>query len=136
MKYKILSFICLYLSVSAGYAAPIFYTDRTSFLADSRVTSTSDINFDSLTVNTDLTNQSILGVTFNAPGASPLTIIAGSTGVRNSMSPSSGANILSPGGNDPNLEDDDLSLVLNSPVEAFGLDVVFDVPDGASFVGV
>ncbi len=124
------------LTITSVSAAPVLYTDRITFLSDTRITTTVDINFDNFAAGTDLTNQSILGLTFNAPNASPLMVIEGSTGVRNPMSPSSGLNVLSPGGSNANIENDDLSLVFESPVQAFGLDVVFDVPDGASYVGV
>jgi PEP-CTERM motif len=117
-------------------AAPVFYTDRPTFNADGRVTTTTTINFDSLAPGTDLTGSTLSGVTFNAPGSTPLQVILGSTGVRFPMSPSSGANVLSPGGSNTALENDDLELIFATAVKAAGMDVVFDVPDGASFVGV
>ena len=52
------------------------------------------------------------------------------------MSPSSGLNVLSPGASDPTLQQDDLEVVFGTPVRAAGLDVVFDAPDGLSFVSV
>lgn len=117
-------------------AVPVFYTDRPSFSADGRVTTTTTINFDSLAPGTDLTGSTLSGVTFNAPGSSPLQVILGATGVRNAMSPSSGANVLSPGGSNLALENDDLEFIFATAVQAAGMDVVFDAPDGASFVGV
>ncbi len=117
-------------------AAASLYYDRPAFLADPGISSTASINFDSYATGTDLTNQTVLGVTLQAPGSSPLLVIAGSDGVRNPMSPSSGTNVLSPGGTNTGLEDDDLELVFATPVRGAGLDVVFDAPDGASFVGV
>lgn len=116
--------------------AQTYYTSRTAFLADGAVTTTTAIDFDTLTPGTDLTNQTLSGVTFGAPAASPLLVILGSTGVRNPMSPSTPLNVLSPGGSSTTLEDDDLSLLFATPVRAAGLDVVFDDPDGLSFVSI
>ena len=53
--------------IEQGLAAPILYFDRASFLGDTRVATTTDINFDNLSVGTDLTNQAVSGVTFGAP---------------------------------------------------------------------
>jgi hypothetical protein len=117
-------------------AVPTFYTDRPSFVADSRVTTTTTIDFDSDAPGTDLTGVTRSGATFNAPASTPLQVIAGATGVRNPMSPSTLPNVLSPGGSNAALENDDLEIVFATPVQAAGMDVVFDVPDGASFVTV
>jgi len=123
------------VGISAAHAQT-FYTDRTAFNADPGAAGTTTIDFDGFATGTDLTGSTLSGATFTAPGSSPLTVIAGATGVRFPDSPSSGANILSPGGSDPNLQNDDLDITFATPVQAAGLDVVFDVPDGASFVGV
>lgn len=126
----------------AGVVAPLqagaasLYFDRAAFMADAAVTATAAIDFDALAAGTDLTGQWIAGVAFNAPGTSPLEVMVASTGVRYGMSASSGLNVLSPGGRDAGLQNDDLELVFATPVRAAGLDVVFDAPDGASFVGV
>ncbi|MEW6305280.1 MAG: hypothetical protein AB1705_17530, partial [Verrucomicrobiota bacterium] len=116
-----------------GGAQTIYY-DRGSFLGDGRVGATGGIDFDSIANGTDLNNQTVQGITFSAPGSSPLLVMPGSSGVRFGLSPSSGLYVLSPGGPDQNLEEDDLMLVFANPVQAFGLDVVLDVPDGASYV--
>ena len=52
------------------------------------------------------------------------------------MSASTAPNVLSLGGGATNLEDNELGLTFATPVQAAGLDVVFDVPDGQSFLGV
>jgi hypothetical protein len=52
------------------------------------------------------------------------------------MSTSTAPNVLSPGGSSTSLENDDLELTFATPVKSAGLDVVFDVPDGQSFLGV
>ncbi len=134
---KTITSISILLSLSSNlFSESMSYTDRTSFLADMNVTNTSTINFDTISVGTDLTNQTISGVKFEAPGTSPLEVVDGETLVRSTLFPSSGANVLSPGGSSTSLENDDLRLVFNSPVKAAGLDIVFDVPDGASFVSI
>jgi len=127
-------FAALFCAAPVANAQIVF--SRTTFLADPRVGTTTSINFDTDSIGTNYTNQTVSGVTFGAPGTSPLSVISGATGVRFAMSPSSGANVLSPGGSGPSLEDDDLSLTFATAVQATGLDVVFDVPDGLSFVGV
>jgi MYXO-CTERM domain-containing protein len=125
-------------TLSLGRAQVSVYYDRLSFLADSRIASASfsAANFDGFSTGTDLTNATVSGATFATNSSGPLQVIAGSTGVRFAMSPSSGLNVLSPGGSDPSLEDDGLIITFAVPVQAAGMDVVFDVPDGASYVSV
>jgi hypothetical protein len=127
--------LCLLAAAALGRAQTLYY-DRASFLGDGRIANaaTGNVTFDSYAAGADLTGATISGVAFNAPGSSPLTVIAGSTGVRNAMTPSTGLNVLSPGGSNAGLEDDDLSVTFSTPVQAAGMDVVFDAPDGASFV--
>ncbi|MBX9605835.1 MAG: VPLPA-CTERM sorting domain-containing protein [Gammaproteobacteria bacterium] len=112
------------------------YTNRASFLADGQVTSVTNIDFDGLAPGTVLTGTTLAGATLNGVSGQDLVVIPAASGVRNTLSASSGANVLSPGGSNPSIEDDDLVLTFATPVQAFGLDVVFDAPDGASFVGV
>jgi hypothetical protein len=129
---------CFLAALAPAARAQMIYTTRTSFLADPAVasSSTTTINFDGFAPGTDLTNQTVSGVTLAAPGSSPLQVILAATGVRNPMSPSTPLNVLSPGGNSTTLEDDDLAITFGTPVRAAGLDVVFDQPDGASFTSV
>jgi hypothetical protein len=129
---------CVLAALAPAAEAQVIYTSRLAFLADPAVasSSTTTIHFDGFSPGTDLTNQSISGVTFGAPGSSPLQVILAATGVRNPMSPSTPLNVLSPGGSNITLEDDDLSITFATPVRAAGLDVVFDQPDGASFTSV
>ena len=110
--------------------------DRVDFLNDPDVNAVINIEFDDLAAGTDLTDAAIDGVTFEAPGDGPLTVIEAAAGVRNAMAATSGTQILSPGGSDVTIEDDDLRIVFDQPVQAAGLDVIFDVPDGQSFTGV
>ena len=123
------------LAVAAPGQSTLYY-DRSSFLGDSRVTNPLSINFDSHAVGTVLNGATLLGVNFGSPSGSQLIVITGISGVRYGMSPSTLSNVLSPGGNDAGIEDDDLELTFTNPIPHFGLDVVFDDPDGASYVGV
>lgn len=112
------------------------YFDRGAFNADANTGATVIEDFDSDAPLTDLTNQTRSGMTLTSPSGSALTVIRASDGVRFPMNASSGANVLSPGGSDKGIEDDDLTILFTTSVQAFGLDVVFDVPDGLSFVSV
>lgn len=132
----VLAVACMGAIATPAHAVPTFYTARPLFNADGRVTTTSTIDFDGLGAGTDLTGAILSGATFSAPGATPLAVILGATGVRNPMSPSSGTKVLSPGGSSVLAEDDDLLVTFATAVKAAGMDVVFDVPDGASYVGV
>jgi hypothetical protein len=116
-------------------AQTMFYI-RNTFLEDPAATAPTTIDFDTISTGTDLNLQTLSGVTFTALGATPLEVITGSSGVRYVMSPSSGLNIVSPGGNNPALEEDDLQITFATPMQAAGLDVVFDEPDGYSYVSV
>ena len=120
-----------------SYTVTTFYYDLQSFLDDPRVTNTGMINFDNLSPGTDLTGHRIGDVTFLAPGASPLEVITGSTGVRGAMTPRTLPNILSPGGSNTSssFENDDLELIFTAPIPFFGIDVVFEETDG-SFTSV
>src|SRR5687768_8076098 len=96
--------------LAAGPVAAQVFTDKPTFLADPRVGGTTTVDFDGLAPGTDLTGATVGNATLLAPGTGPLVVIAGATGVRFPMSPSSGANVLSPGGTDTSLEDDDLRI--------------------------
>ena len=127
----------VFLAASVVWAQTVYY-DRTLFMADGAVAGggTTDITFDSYAEGTDLTGQTVSGVTFAAPGSGPLTVLLGTTGVRYALSPSSGLSLLSPGGSNASLENDDLTITFAVPVRGAGLDVVFDVPDGGSLVNL
>lgn len=137
MKSKSLAVLGLATAFATSQAGVTIYFDRAQSLADSRVSGGSLVNegFDGFSPGTDLTSSTVSGALLLAPSTSPLMVILGSAGVRNPMTPSSGLNVLSPGGSNTSLEDDDLRVDV-APTNAMGMDVVFDVPDGASFVGV
>lgn len=121
----------------AGQAcADTMYFDRLAFNADPNTGATVVEDFDGDAPLTDLTNQTRSGMMLTSPSGSPLTVIQAGSGVRFPMNASSGANVLSPGGSDKSMQDDDFTILFTTSVQAFGLDVVFDVPDGLSFVSV
>jgi MYXO-CTERM domain-containing protein len=133
----VISSAVLVLASGQALAGGSLYFDRAQFNADPNTGPTLVEDFDAIPTLTDLTNQTLSGMTLTGANANmPLIVIDGATGVRFPMSPSSGKNVLSPGGSNGGLEEDDLTVTFTAPVQAFGLDVVFDAPDGASFVAV
>ena len=132
-------FTIVLLTMASGPALAdgSLYFDRAQFSADPNTGPTLIENFDSVPALTDLTNQTLSGMTLTGANANmPLIVIDGATGVRYPMSPSTQKHLLSPGGSNGDLEDDDLTITFAVPVQAFGLDVVFDAPDGLSYVSV
>jgi hypothetical protein len=111
------------------------------------------IDFDTIASGTNITGNTISGVTFLAPVSSaPLIVVRGSDTYTpagafsgtvdintNKLYPTSGQNVLSPGGvilvPGPNnaVEKDDLELVFASSVSAFGFDHLSQSADGASY---
>jgi len=111
------------------------------------------LDFDSIPADTNIGGLSVDGVTLTGPGA-PLLVVVGSSTVTpagftgvvdanlNRLLPTSGEHVLSPGGlllapgpNAP-LENDDLTLVFDPPVAAFGIDHISQSADGFSFTTV
>lgn len=105
------------------------------------------IDFDSTAAGTNITGSTIKGVTFTSLG-SPLNVVAGAStytpanlydgildAATNKLWPTSGANVLSPGGSflgpgdDPSVEHDSLSLTFATPLSALGFDVLFQSLD-------
>ncbi len=119
-------------SFSPATAQVALYYDQADFLGDGRVTGADVLIFDGFGAGADLTGAMVGGMTLNAPGVSPLLVIDADAGLRGSLMPRSANTVLSPGGSNLSLENDDLEIVFAAPVQFFGLDVVFDVPD-ASF---
>ncbi len=112
------------------------------------------INFDSIASNTDISSSTISGVTLNQFNA-PLIVVVGSNTFSppefvgtvidlntNKLFPTSGENVLSPGGlelgagSDPPIEDDDLELIFNPPLSAFGFDILYQSNDFAPFTNI
>lgn len=110
-------------------------------------------DFDSTAPGTDITGATINGVTFSGPGA-PLIVVRGAdtytpdgfVGVidasTNKLIPTTGANVLSPGGivlgpgPNPAIEKDDLTLDFDTPTTAFGFDHLSQSADGFSFTNI
>ena len=111
------------------------------------------VDFDSIAAGTDIGGTTISGMTFNAVAA-PLIVVDGNStttpggfsGVSNASTnklyPTSGLNVLSPGGAtlgpgfNSAVENDDLGLVFDVPVLAFGFDLLSQSQDGGSGVSV
>jgi hypothetical protein len=109
------------------------------------------IDFDAIAPGTDITGQSIAGVTFVGPGSPLIVVPAASTFTppnvfggtpnpeTNVLPATSGLNVLSPGGAElgtGNLQEDSLTLVFSSPVSAFGFDHLSQSADGFSFTSI
>ncbi len=129
----------------------VFSMDQAGF--NGATGSLSSINFDSITAGTDITGQTIQGIEFQGPGSPLIVVAAADTATTpgftntadinlNRLFATSGPNVLSPGGTQlapgPNaaLEEDSLTLVFHTPVTAFGLDLLWQQADGASFTDI
>lgn len=144
--------LCLIGIPAAHGAITIFAQDLAGFNAAGGNPAVA-FDFDSTAPGTDITGTTINGVTFTGPGA-PLIVVrgadtytpAGFNGVidasTNKLIPTSGENVLSPGGivlgpgPDPAIENDDLTLDLDTPTTAFGFDHLSQSADGFSFTNV
>ncbi len=111
------------------------------------------IDFDGIAPGTDIGSQTIAGVLFQALG-SPLIVVRGAdtttvggySGVldpdTNKLFPTSGENVLSPGGTtlgpgpDAAIEQDSLQLTFATPLTAFGFDHLSQSADGFSFTSI
>ena len=111
------------------------------------------IDFDSIAAGTDIGGSTLQGAKFQA-GNAPLTVVRGADTVTppsfdtgpfpgtHTLIPTSGENVLSPGGttlgpgSNPSNEDDDLTLLFDPPVAAFGFDLVTQSSDGLSLTTV
>jgi len=140
------------ISMAGGTINQVFYDDLIGFNAAANMPPVV-VSFDSIPAATDISNTTIGGITFTRTGA-PLMVVRGidtytpSSFINlidpatNKLFPTSGAMVLSPGGLElapgynPDLENDDLTLVFGMPVSAVGLDVLFQSYDLSSFVAV
>ncbi|MBC8140933.1 MAG: hypothetical protein H7Y38_05775 [Armatimonadetes bacterium] len=111
------------------------------------------IDFDAIPAGTDITGLTVAGVVLSTTGA-PLIVVDGNatttptgfSGVidasTNRLFPTTGANVLSPGGSilapgsNPAVEDDDLTITFDSAVSAFGFDHLSQSRDGFSFTTI
>ncbi|HZB45800.1 MAG TPA: hypothetical protein VE360_11170, partial [Pyrinomonadaceae bacterium] len=116
------------------------------------------VDFEGVAPGTDISGQTIGGVTYqqgNQPAPSaPLIIVRGADTVTpsgfssapnaaaNKLLPTSGENVLSPGGTvlapgpNPAVENDDIRLSFAQPVAAVGFDILFQSLDCCSFTSV
>ncbi|UCD78883.1 MAG: PEP-CTERM sorting domain-containing protein [Desulfobacterales bacterium] len=107
------------------------------------------IDFDDISSGTNIAGTTINGITFTSPSGNTLDVVAGSAtftpsgffGVinpdTNRLFPTSGTNVLSPGG--PSLvpgpnpaQQDSLQLDFGNPLTAFGIDLLFQSLDSSS----
>jgi PEP-CTERM motif len=111
------------------------------------------IHFDSIAPGTNITGSTIAGVQFLGPNA-PLVVVRGAdtftpdefifavNPATNKLLPTSGLNVLIPGGTrlgaGPNnaIENDDLTLVFATALAAFGFDHLSQSADGVSFTSI
>lgn len=116
------------------------------------------ITFDDIAPNTDITGTAHGGVSFDLGNSPPpsarLIVVRGAdtfttpgffgaaNAATNKLFPTSGANVLSPGGVElrpgfnPQFENDDLELRFATPVDAVGFDLLYQSLDCCSFVGI
>ncbi len=131
----------------AGFSAVIFFQDDLAgFEAAAGVAVPIQIDFDSLAVGSDLDGATLAGATLSSPDGNTLEVVAGLstftpggfTGVvdpdTNRLFPTTGDNVLSPGGEalvpgSALEEKDSLEVVFDVPQRAVGLDVLFQSID-------
>lgn len=108
------------------------------------------LDFEGIAANSGIGGDTIDGITFTSSSASPLIVVRGAdtftpggfNGVvdasTNKLFPTTGEMVLSPGGTnlrpgpDGDAENDDLELIFQIPVIAFGMDFLFQSADGDS----
>lgn len=135
-------------------------TRADAFEAEAGAQSTIVVDFDAIAAGTDITGQTLSGITFqlgNVPAPSaPLIVVRGADtytteGYRgiitgnlpyNKLIPTSGEHVLSPGGvelrpgqNHP-YENDDLQIIFEAPVSAVGFDLLLQSQDCCSYADI
>ncbi len=128
----------------------VYQGDLPGFNGVAGIPSTS-INFDTISTGTEIAGNTINGVTFSSPDGNTLDVVAGSdtytdpawfsleqNAALNTLTPTSGLNILSPGGTDlvggsDIRERDSLQLNFAAPIYAFGIDILFQSYDYATY---
>ncbi|MBS0197761.1 MAG: hypothetical protein JSR77_13485 [Planctomycetes bacterium] len=112
------------------------------------------VNFDSVPAGTNIADQMLGGIVFlQTGGAAPIVVNAADTVTpagfagaphpeTNKLIATTGDRVLSPGGvvlgpgPNPQIEDDDLTLLFSTPVKAFGFDHISQSADGAGFTSI
>ncbi len=142
------------MSASAARAGVTVYSqDLAGFMAAAGNPPVA-IDFDGMAPGTDISGKTLWGVTFLGPGA-PLLVVRGSDtytpdgvfgGVididTNTLIPTTGENVLSPGGTvlgpgpDGPVENDDLTVIFTTPLSAFGFDFLSQCADGMSYTSI
>ncbi len=141
-----------HISIIQGTMNQVFLNDLTGFNAAAHVPPIV-MSFDDVPAGTDISNTTLAGITFTR-GDAPLIVVRGVDtytpggfgGVidpaTNKLFPTSGENVLSPGGlelapgSNPALENDDLTVDFAFPVSAVGLDILFQSNDCCSYLAV
>lgn len=140
-------------AASSGFAAVTVYPkDLVGFNAAAGTPAVA-VDFDGVAAGTDIGGVTLAGITFQASNA-PLIVLAGADTFTpggfsgapnpssNTLPPTSGVQVLSPGGlvlgPGPNglVEDDDITLIFTTPVSAFGFDHLSQSVDGFSFSSI
>ncbi len=144
------------LAASASLASAqitVYSNDLAGFNAEAGSPPVS-VDFDAIAIGTNLTGTTFSGIEFGGPGA-PLIVVDGASTFTppgafsgtinestNRLLPTTGLNVLSPGGNtlgagpDTAIENDDLTLTFLTPVSAFGFDHISQSQDGFSFTAI
>ena len=143
------TFLALSLASSADAAIIAFQGDLAGFNAMAGNPPIA-VDFDSIAPGTDIAGSTLAGVTFSSPNGNTLDVVeaastftpGGFSGVidptTNVLPATTGANVLSPGGPelvpgpDPR-QQDSLQLTFATPVSAFGIDLLYQSFDFASF---
>lgn len=141
-------FAVLWASNNVFASITVFQGDLAGFNTAAG-TPTIAVDFDSIASGTNIAGSTINGVSFSSPPGNTLEVVAGAstftpsgfTGVpdatTNRLLPTSGINVLSPGGvslvpGSNIVEEDSLTLDFSNPVSAFGVYVLFQSLDFAS----
>lgn len=146
-------FLAVLITTATSFGAIVTYVNDLAGFNAAAGNPPIAISFDSL--SGDLAGTTISGVTFSSPDGNTLEAVAGVdtllnqalyTGTLNPMIdykliPTSGRNVLSPGGTDlapgPSLKQrDSLKLAFVTPLKFFGLDVLFPSYDSTPFLQV
>jgi hypothetical protein len=151
------AFTLLGAGSAAAQPPAVFFNDLAGFNAAAGFPPIA-VSFDGIAAGTDITGTTHAGVTFNLgnapPPSGPLVVVRGvdtftppgffgvANPATNKLFPTSGDNVLSPGGlplapgPNPPLENDDLDVRFPTPVAAVGFDILHQSLDCCSFVGI
>jgi len=141
------------MGVSTARGSVVLYSQNKSGFIAAAPAAGIRVNFDNIAPGTNIANQVFGGMKFVQTGA-PLIVVRGAdtetsgpftdapNPALNKLLPTSGENVLSPGGThlgpgpDPAIEDDSLTIIFDPPVRAFGFDHISQSADGFSFTSI